>query len=83
MEYMDQGSLSSYAKQNKGTLSWQASLSLALDVARGMQFLHNTSPPIVHRDLKVPLKEKMKWEMDTSGRLKLRAFYFIFILNLY
>jgi len=54
MEYMDQGSLSSYIKQNKDVLSWQVSLTLALDIARGMQFLHNTSPPIVHRDLKSP-----------------------------
>ncbi|XP_042503694.1 serine/threonine-protein kinase CTR1-like isoform X2 [Macadamia integrifolia] len=27
-------------------------LRMALDVARGMNYLHNRNPPIVHRDLK-------------------------------
>jgi len=52
MEFMDQGSLNSYLKNTKP--DWDTKLHLALDVARGMQFLHNTSPPIVHRDLKSP-----------------------------
>lgn len=30
------------------------SLCVALDIARGMSFLHNAIPPIVHRDLKSP-----------------------------
>lgn len=53
MEYMDQGSLASYLKSNK-SLGWDTKLKLALDIAWGMQFLHNTSPPTVHRDLKSP-----------------------------
>jgi serine/threonine-protein kinase CTR1 len=29
-------------------------LSMAYDVAKGMNYLHNRNPPIVHRDLKSP-----------------------------
>lgn len=29
-------------------------LKLALDVAEGCEFLHSTTPPIIHRDLKSP-----------------------------
>lgn len=29
-------------------------MRMALDVAKGMNYLHRSSPPIVHRDLKSP-----------------------------
>lgn len=29
-------------------------LRIALDVAKGMQYLHNLSPPVIHRDLRSP-----------------------------
>lgn len=57
MEFMDLGSLHSYLKHNKN-ISFSTKVQLALDIASGMQFLHNTSPPIVHRDLKVREMEK-------------------------
>ena len=34
--------------------SWTMRFRIALDVARGVEFLHSRSPPIVHRDLKSP-----------------------------
>ena len=33
---------------------WPSRISIALDIARGMAFLHGMMPPIVHRDLKSP-----------------------------
>ena len=33
---------------------WSLMVKLALDVALGMRFLHNITPPITHRDLKSP-----------------------------
>ncbi|KYQ93736.1 leucine-rich repeat-containing protein (LRR) [Tieghemostelium lacteum] len=57
MEYMDLGNLSTYllAKKQEGTtLSWPVILKIASDVASGMSYLHNSTPPLVHRDLKSP-----------------------------
>ncbi|KAK9868869.1 hypothetical protein WJX84_005074 [Apatococcus fuscideae] len=33
-------------------LDWRKRLSMALDAAKGMHYLHSSQPPIVHRDLK-------------------------------
>ncbi|KAF2069948.1 hypothetical protein CYY_008735 [Polysphondylium violaceum] len=57
MEYMDLGSLSTFLstkKHNGETLSWSIILKIAIDIAQGMSFLHNITPPLVHRDLKSP-----------------------------
>jgi serine/threonine protein kinase len=35
-------------------ISWQFRVRVALDVARGMQYLHSLVPPIAHRDLRSP-----------------------------
>lgn len=34
--------------------SWHLRLRIALDVAQGMNYLHQSSPPILHRDLRSP-----------------------------
>ena len=34
--------------------SWKLRMKIAFDIAKGMQYLHNLSPPIVHRDLRSP-----------------------------
>ncbi|KAM9958044.1 hypothetical protein ACTFIW_013020 [Dictyostelium discoideum] len=57
MEYMDIGSLSSFLKKKKEdgqVLDWQMLLKIVTDIASGMAFLHNITPPLVHRDLKSP-----------------------------
>jgi len=33
---------------------WSLRLRIALDVARGVEAMHNHSPPIIHRDLRSP-----------------------------
>ncbi|OIV93163.1 hypothetical protein TanjilG_20825 [Lupinus angustifolius] len=52
--YMSNGSLASHLHGEKHEpLSWDVRLSIALDVARGLEYLHyGASPPIVHRDIK-------------------------------
>lgn len=54
MEYMNGGHLFSYLHRSGKKIEWDEKMSLAIDVARGMQFIHSTKPPIVHRDLKSP-----------------------------
>jgi serine/threonine protein kinase len=56
-EYMSLGSLWDILHPKNpttllGSLSWAKRLSILLDVARGMAFLHGCNPPVVHRDLK-------------------------------
>lgn len=50
---MMEGDLYNYIRNNH-PLSLQEQLKLALDVAKGIQFMHNSQPPIIHRDLKSP-----------------------------
>ncbi len=50
MEYMEGGSLNEWLAARKSSMIWAVRGHTALDVARGMQFLHEHK--IVHRDLK-------------------------------
>ena len=55
-EYMPRGSLYDVLHGASTGVNWDTSLRLlskmALDAARGMTFLHQCSPPVLHRDLK-------------------------------
>jgi len=46
------GSLRQLLDDRERTLSMEARLNLALQVAEGMAYLHTQDPPIIHRDLK-------------------------------
>ncbi|XP_054815868.1 calcium/calmodulin-regulated receptor-like kinase 1 [Prosopis cineraria] len=52
--YMSKGSLAShlYSKE-KGEMSWDLRVHIALDIARGLEYLHDGAvPPVIHRDIK-------------------------------
>ncbi|XP_043718271.1 probable serine/threonine-protein kinase DDB_G0282963 isoform X2 [Telopea speciosissima] len=51
-EFLPRGSLFKTLQRNNLSLDMRRRLRMALDVARGMNYLHNRNPPIVHRDLK-------------------------------
>ena len=55
-EYMNNGSLHDHLhkpQDNMPPLTWSARIKVALDAARGIQYLHDYAvPPIIHRDIK-------------------------------
>ena len=51
-EYMPLGSLHDLLHRPDVEITWKRNLSIALQVSRGMNYLHRREPPIIHRDLK-------------------------------
>ncbi|XP_022930484.1 tyrosine kinase receptor Cad96Ca-like isoform X2 [Cucurbita moschata] len=51
-EFLPRGSLFRLLQRNAGKLDWRRRVHMALDIARGMNYLHHCNPPIIHRDLK-------------------------------
>ncbi|KAK6160987.1 hypothetical protein DH2020_004368 [Rehmannia glutinosa] len=51
-EYSDDVIFSFRQERNTSKLEWRRRIHMALDIARGMNYLHHCNPPIVHRDLK-------------------------------
>jgi len=51
-EFCAGGSLYDVVHDSKEPLSWRQRLKILLDVASGMEYLHNRKPKILHRDLK-------------------------------
>jgi serine/threonine protein kinase len=52
LEYCQRGSLYHVMNEKQFTWSWDTTFRFALDMAHGMDVLHNWNPAIVHRDLK-------------------------------
>ncbi|MBA0600921.1 hypothetical protein Gorai_004115 [Gossypium raimondii] len=68
-EYLPKGDLRAYLKL-KGTLKLKLAVKFALDIARGMNYLHEHKPEaIIHRDL-----EPSNILRDDSGHLKVADF---------
>ncbi|KAL9249166.1 putative serine/threonine-protein kinase SIS8 [Drosera capensis] len=53
-EFLPRGSLYRLIHRSNNNLDERRRLKMALDAARGMNYLHTCSPVIVHRDLKSP-----------------------------
>ncbi|KAK3134214.1 hypothetical protein QOZ80_6AG0546410 [Eleusine coracana subsp. coracana] len=54
-ELMEKGSLETqlHGPSHGAALSWHIRMKIALDMARGLEYLHeHCSPPVIHRDLK-------------------------------
>ncbi|XP_074283957.1 uncharacterized protein LOC141608510 [Silene latifolia] len=51
-EFLPRGSLFRLLQKSTSKLDWKRRMHIALDIARGMNYLHKCNPPIVHRDLK-------------------------------
>ncbi|KAF8107240.1 hypothetical protein N665_0124s0035 [Sinapis alba] len=51
-EFLPRGSLFRLLQRNTSKLDWRRRIHMASDIARGMNYLHHCSPPIIHRDLK-------------------------------
>ncbi|KAI3863967.1 hypothetical protein MKW98_031559 [Papaver atlanticum] len=51
-EFLPRGSLYQLLRHGTPTLDWKRRVQMALDIAQGMNYLHQYGPPIIHRDLK-------------------------------
>ncbi|RWR78157.1 putative LRR receptor-like serine/threonine-protein kinase [Cinnamomum micranthum f. kanehirae] len=74
-EYMARGHLGSHlSDSNSNALSWDRRLRIALDVAQGLEYLHNgCKPPIIHRDVKtanILLNERLEAKIGDFGLSK-------------
>ncbi|KAE9458174.1 hypothetical protein C3L33_09922, partial [Rhododendron williamsianum] len=69
--YMSNGSLASHLYgENHEPLSWGLRVQIALDVARGLEYLHDGAiPPVIHRDIK-----SSNILLDTSMRARVADF---------
>ncbi|KAF2077450.1 hypothetical protein CYY_001223 [Polysphondylium violaceum] len=51
-ELLQFGDLSKFIRHTCEAFSWETVLKLSVDISRGMNFLHQCKPMVVHRDLK-------------------------------
>ncbi|XP_057446936.1 probable serine/threonine-protein kinase SIS8 isoform X3 [Lotus japonicus] len=78
-EFLPRGSLYRLIHRSNSQLDERRRLRMALDTARGMNYLHSCSPMIVHRDLKSPnLLVDKNWVVKVCdfglSRMKLSTF---------
>ncbi|KAJ8532761.1 hypothetical protein K7X08_015650 [Anisodus acutangulus] len=81
-EYLSRGSLYRFLHKTgvSEVLDERRRLSMAYDVAKGMNYLHKRNPPIVHRDLKSPnllVDKKYTVKVCDFGLSRLKANTFL------
>ncbi|KAK3154238.1 hypothetical protein QOZ80_2BG0188030 [Eleusine coracana subsp. coracana] len=81
-EYLSRGSLYRLLHRHgtRESLDERRRLSMAFDVAKGMNYLHKRNPPIVHRDLKSPnllVDKKYTVKVCDFGLSRLKANTFL------
>ncbi|XVF55647.1 hypothetical protein PTKIN_Ptkin06aG0053100 [Pterospermum kingtungense] len=81
-EYLSRGSLYRLLRKPgvREVLDERRQLSMAYDVAKGMNYLHKRNPPIVHRDLKSPnllVDKKYTVKVCDFGLSRLKANTFL------
>ncbi len=54
LEFVPMGSLDEVLRRTSGPTDWMLVLRMALDIARGLEYLHGFTPRVLHRDLKSP-----------------------------
>ncbi|XXG57229.1 hypothetical protein AAC387_Pa03g4442 [Persea americana] len=74
-KYMAQGHLGRHlSDSNSDALSWNRRLHIVLDVAQGLEYLHNgCKPPIIYRDVKtanILLNERLEAKIEDFGLSK-------------
>jgi serine/threonine protein kinase len=67
-EFCPRGSLYRLLHRPNRELDEKRRIRMALDVVKGMNYLHRCSPPVVHRDLKSPnLLVDKNWTVKVSA----------------
>ncbi|GKV42251.1 hypothetical protein SLEP1_g49678 [Rubroshorea leprosula] len=74
-EFIENGSLHSWLHENKNEkLNWKKRLRIAIDVANGLQYIHeHTRPQVVHKDIKssnILLDSNMRAKVANFGLAK-------------
>ncbi|RDX75488.1 Serine/threonine receptor-like kinase NFP, partial [Mucuna pruriens] len=74
-EYVENGSLNSWLHEDKNEkLNWKTRLRIAIDIANGLQYIHeHTRPRVVHKDIKssnILLDSNMRAKIANFGLAK-------------